>query len=122
MVRFAAPLAFIGAATALSLAATPALAADGAQLFAMQCKLCHQPAGSTAMAPSLAGVAGSKIASKSDFSYSPALKAHGGVWTDDNLQAFLKSPAAFAPGTKMMISVPSDENRAALVGYLKTLK
>jgi len=122
MVRFAAPLAFIGAATALSLAAGPALAADGAQLFAMQCKMCHQPAGSTAMAPSLAGVAGGKIASKADFNYSPALKGHGGTWTDDNLSAFLKAPSAFAPGTRMMISVPSDENRAALVGYLKTLK
>ena len=122
MVRFAAPLAVIGAATVLSLAATPALAADGAQLFAMQCKLCHQAAGSTAMAPSLAGVAGGKIAAKADFNYSSALKAHGGTWTDDNLNAFLKGPSAFAPGTKMMISVPSDENRAALVGYLKTLK
>ena len=116
MVRFAF------AAAALSLAATPALAADGAQLFAMQCKLCHQPAGSTAMAPSLAGVAGGAIASKSDFNYSPALKAHGGTWTDENLNAFLKAPAAFAPGTKMFATVPSDENRVAIVDYLKTLK
>ena len=116
MVRFAI------AAAAVSLAATPALAADGAQLFAMQCKLCHQPSGSTAMAPSLAGVAGGAIASKGDFNYSPALKAHGGTWTDENLDAFLKAPTAFAPGTKMMISVPSDENRVANVDYLKTLK
>ena len=116
MVRFAF------AASALILVATPALAADGAQLFAMQCKMCHQPAGSTAMAPSLAGVAGGAIASKADFNYSPALKAHGGTWTDDNLNAYLKAPMAFAPGTKMMISVPSDENRAAIVDYLKTLK
>ena len=114
----AAPL-LVGAILSL---ASHAFAADGAQLFAMQCKLCHQPAGSTAMAPSLAGVAGAEIASKTDFNYSPALKAHGGTWTDDNLKAFLTSPAAFAPGTKMMISVPSDENRAALVDYLKTLK
>jgi len=102
--------------------ASHAFAADGAQLFNMQCKLCHQPAGSTAMAPSLTGVAGGAIAAKTDFTYSPALKAHGGTWTDENLNTYLKSPAAFAPGTKMMISVPSDENRAALVDYLKTLK
>jgi len=121
MVRFAlAPFAFVG--SALALAATPALAADGAQLFNMQCKLCHQPSGSTAMAPSLAGIAGSKIASKTAFNYSPALKARGGTWTDDNLNAFLKAPAAFAPGTKMFAAVPSDENRAAIVDYLKTLK
>ena len=121
MVRFAiAPLALVGAVLAVS--AGPALAADGAQLFAMQCKMCHSPAGSTAMAPSLAGVAGGAIAAKSDFTYSPALKAHGGTWTDENLNTFLKGPAAFAPGTKMFAVVPSDENRAAIVDYLKTLK
>jgi cytochrome c len=116
MVRFAF------AAAVLTLAATPALAADGAQLFAMQCKLCHQASGSTAMAPSLANVAGGPIAAKPDFNYSAALKAHGGTWTDENLNAFLTSPAAFAPGTKMFAQVPSEENRAALVAYLKTIK
>ncbi len=110
------------AAAALILSASPALAADGAQLFAMQCKMCHSPAGSTAMAPSLAGVAGGAIASKPDFTYSPALKSHGGTWTDENLSTFLKGPAAFAPGTKMFAVVPSDENREAIVDYLKTLK
>lgn len=105
-------------ALALSVTAAPALAADGAQLFAMQCKMCH--AGGP-MGPSLAGVAGGDIASK-DFAYSPALKAKQGTWTDANLDAYLKSPAAFAPGTKMMMAVPSDENRAAVIAYLKTLK
>jgi cytochrome c len=104
---------------ALSLAAAPALAADGAQLFNLQCKMCH---GGTPMAPSLAGAAGGPIAGKEGFAYSPALKAKGGTWTDANLDAFLKAPSAFAPGAKMMISVPSDENRAAIIAYLKTLK
>jgi cytochrome c len=102
----------------LSFAAAPALAADGAQVFNMQCKMCH--AGSP-MGPSLAGVAGAPVASKT-FNYSPALKAKGGVWTDVNLDAFLKAPTQFAPGTKMMISVANEENRAAVISYLKTLK
>jgi len=106
------------AALALSLAAAPALAADGAQLFNMQCKMCH---GGSPMGPALTGVAGGPIAAKA-YAYSPALKAKGGAWTDANLDAFLKAPAAFAPGTKMMISVPSGESRTALIGYLKTLK
>jgi cytochrome c len=112
MVRFAL-------AAALCLAATPALAADGAQLFNMQCKMCH---GGSAMGPNLTGVAGAHIAARPDFTYSPALKAKDATWTDENLDAFLKGPSLFAPGTKMMISVPSDENRTAIVGYLKTLK
>jgi cytochrome c len=106
-------------ALGFSLAAAPALAADGAQLFNMQCKICH---GGSVMGPSLAGTAGGPIAAKQGFAYSAALKAKGGTWTDENLNAFLKSPPAFAPGTKMMISVPSDENRAAIIAYLKTLK
>jgi cytochrome c len=106
-------------AALFSLAAAPALAADGAQLFNMQCKMCHN---GTPLGPPLAGVAGGPIAGKAGFAYSPALKSKGGTWTDANLDAFLKAPAQFAPGTKMLISVPSDENRAAIVTYLKTLK
>jgi cytochrome c len=109
----------VATAAVLSFAvAAPALAADGAQLFNMQCKMCH--AGSP-MGPTLNGVAGAPVASK-PFAYSPALKAKGGTWTDANLDAFLKAPSAFAPGTKMMISVPADESRAAIIDYLKTLK
>ncbi|MCR5877809.1 cytochrome c family protein [Phenylobacterium sp. J367] len=107
------------AVAALSLAASPALAADGAQLFNMQCKMCH--AGGP-MGPSLNGVAGAKIAAKPGFAYSPALKGKDGTWTDANLDAFLKAPTQFAPGTRMMIAVPSDANRAAVIAYLKTLK
>jgi len=115
MIRFAA------SAAALSLVAGPALAQDGGQLFAMQCSACHQ-AESTPLAPSLAGVAGAKIAARTDFTYTPALKAKDGTWTDENLDSFLKGPMAFAPGTKMPISVPADDARAAIIAYLHTLK
>jgi cytochrome c len=97
----------------------PAAAADGAQLFNMQCKMCH---GGSVMGPTLGGVAGGAIAAKAGFAYSPALKAKTGTWTDANLDAYLKAPGSFAPGTRMLISVPSEESRAAIVGYLKTLK
>lgn len=105
-------------AAALSMTAAPVLAADGQQLFNMQCKMCH---GGSPLGPVLTGVAGGDIATKT-FAYSAGLKAKGGKWTDANLDAFLKAPAGFAPGTKMLISVPSDENRTAIIGYLKTLK
>lgn len=105
----------------ISLAAGPAFAGGGAQLFAMQCGVCHKPA-SSVTAPSLLGVAGAKIAGRSDFAYSPALKAKKGTWTDANLQAFLKAPMSFAPGTRMATSVASDDARAAIVAYLHTLR
>ena len=109
------------AAGLLSFAAGPALALDGAQLFAAQCRACHQAA-STAMAPTLAGVAGARIAGRGDFAYSPALKARRGAWTDQNLEAFLKAPTAFAPGSRMAVSVPSADARAAIVAYLHTVR
>ena len=118
MIRSTAAAAFAAVA---AFVASPALAADGAQLYAMQCKLCHQAA-SSPLAPSLAGVAGGKIAGRADFNYSPGLKAKGGTWTDANLNAWLTSPAAFSPGAKMVVNVPSAESRAAIIGYLKTLK
>ena len=105
-------------AAAICLVAAPAFAADGAQLFNMQCKMCH---GGSVMGPSLAGVAGGKIGA-SAFAYSAALKGKEGSWTDANLDTYLKQPSAFAPGTKMLINVPNDENRAAIIAYLKTLK
>jgi cytochrome c len=110
------------AVLALSLSAAPALAQpDGEQQFAQQCRLCHDD---EAMGPSLVGVAGRKIGG-GGFDYSPALKAKGeagGTWTDAELDTFLKSPPAYAPGTKMFMAVPADDNRAAIIAYLKTLK
>jgi cytochrome c len=119
MVRLA-PAAFLAAAVF----AGPALAqtVDGAGVFSNQCAGCHVGP-STPLAPSLAGVAGAKIASKGDFDYSAGLKAkNGDTWTDANLDTFLKGPQDFAPGTAMYIAPQSDENRKALIEYLKTLK
>ena len=111
-------LRMTAAALAVSLLAGPALAQDGAQLFNMQCKMCHN---GTPMGPPLQGVAGAPIASK-QFAYSPGLKNKGGTWTDANLDAFLKAPATFAPGTRMLIAVGAEPNRKAIIEYLKTLK
>jgi cytochrome c len=75
---------------------------------------------SKAIAPGLRGVIGREIASVPGFAYSPALQALEGVWTEERLDAFLKSPGEFAPGTTMgAIAVPDDGERAALVRYLK---
>jgi cytochrome c len=119
MMRF---VPFVVAAISLS-AAAPALADDGAQVF-NTCKTCHT-AKSTALAPTLNGVVGRKAGSLPDFKYSAALQAKGKgglVWTKDNLDKFLAKPSALVPGTRMVISVPDEKRREALIGYLKTLK
>ena len=106
----------------LVFAATPALAADGKALFGDKCADCHTTdAASTESAPSLKGVVGRKIASLSDFQYSAALKAKGGVWTEAALNAFLADPKAFAPGTAMFGGAPDPADRQAIIDYLKTV-
>lgn len=117
----ARPFSLFAAALALGLAASPALAADGAKTFQLQCKTCHG-AKSTPMGPALAGVAGAKIAGRSDFAYSAGLKAKAGTWTDANLESYLAAPGKFAPGTRMMVGVANAADRAAVTAYLKTLK
>jgi cytochrome c len=104
-------------------AATPALAQDGAALFAGQCKSCHTVSGPSSPAgPSLKGVVGRKAATAPGFNYSPGLKAKGGTWTDATLDAYLTGPSAYAPGTKMFARVAQPQARAAIIAYLKTQK
>lgn len=108
-------------AVLLLAAASPVQAADGAKLFALQCRSCHGAA-STPAGPALAGVAGARIAARKDFKYSAALAGKGGTWTDASLDAYLTAPGRFAPGGRMVTAIPSAENRQALVAYLKTLR
>ena len=115
------PRSILAATFTVLLAAGPAVAADGAKTFQLQCKTCHG-AKSTAMGPSLAGVAGRKVAGLGDFKYSAALAAKGGTWTDANLDAYLAAPGKFAPGGKMLVAVTNPADRAAVVAYMKTLK
>lgn len=115
MRRFALALAAVLAAAA------PAVAADGARLFALQCKACHSTV-STPMGPTLLGVAGGPVAARADFKYSAALKAKGGTWTSDRLDAYLSAPLTFAPKGRMTAAVVDAKNRAAIVAYVEGLK
>ena len=101
--------------------AGPALAADGAKIFNLQCRTCHAPKSSVA-GPSLNGVAGRRIAGLTDFAYSQALKAKGGTWNDAALDAYLSAPGKFAPGGRMITAVAAPADRAAVIAHLKTLK
>jgi cytochrome c2 len=47
------------------------------------------------------------------------LKAAGGEWTEERLDAFLAAPSEFAPGTSMTYRVPAAEDRAAIIEFLR---
>lgn len=84
------------------------------------CAACHVAHGDTpSVGPSLKGIHGRRIASLPGYEYSEALRRLGGTWTRQRLDAFLKDPAGFAPGTTMMFGGIADpRGRTSLVDYL----
>src|ERR1700754_2165374 len=97
-------------------------AAAGEQVF-VRCVPCHSAkAGENKIGPSLAGVVGRKSGTEPGYNYSPALKAAGITWDDQELDKFLTNPMADVHGTKMVISVPNAQDRENVIAYLKTLK
>ena len=89
------------------------------------CVACHSynEGGKAGIGLNMWNVVGSTIgAHMENYSYSAALKAKGGQWSYDNLDAWLTKPASFAPGTKMTFAGVSDPaTRADLISYLRTL-
>lgn len=88
------------------------------------CIACHSfnDGGKNGLGPNLYGVVGKPQAAHEGFVYSAALKAKGGEWSYDNLNAWLAKPATYAPGTKMTFAgVPDAQTRANVIAYLRSL-
>jgi cytochrome c2 len=94
---------------------------SGAKHLFRACAACHSvPQGQDyAIGPNLVGIVGRKVASVEGFEYSAALRAFGGVWTKERLDAYLKNPAAAVPGTSMYFPGVADaDSRKKLIEYL----
>lgn len=96
-------------------------AAAGEKVFA-KCKACHKLDGSNGTGPHLDGVVDRAKASVAGFGYSDVLISMASEsWTPENLDHFLVSPKAYAPGTKMSFAgLPKAEDRANVIAYLAT--
>lgn len=96
--------------------------AAGEKLFA-KCTACHtiNSGGANGIGPNLWGVLGKPVGKHAaGFAYSSDLSGHGGNWDYANMDAWLKSPKAFAAGTKMSFAgLSKPEDRANIVAYLK---
>lgn len=94
----------------------------GARLFG-QCAACHNvgKAAPDRNGPNLHAVMGKRIATNSTrFGYTGPLLAKGGVWTPERMDAWLASPARFAPGTSMRFAGVADPlDRADLIAFLQ---
>jgi len=119
----AAPLSAADKATLASLPA-PYNTADpdnGKRKFG-QCRSCHSitEGGPNMTGPNLWGVFGRKAGTEAGYSYSDGLKAAGWTWDAAHLDAWIKSPRAVLPDTKMtFLGVKTDKDRADLVAYLR---
>ncbi len=123
----AAPAATGGAKDELTpigplLAAADPAAGEG--LAKKLCSACHSftDGGKAGVGPNLYSVVGAKHGHMEGFNYSDGLKAKAGPWNFDELNAWLKKPAAYVPGTRMAFAgINNDKQRADVIDYLRTL-
>lgn len=81
----------------------------------------HDPQGGPhKTGPNLNGLVGRKTGQAPGFSYSPANKQKGIVWSDETLFEYLVNPQQYIPGTKMIFAgLKKPQERADLIAYLK---
>jgi cytochrome c2 len=100
-------------------------AQHGQAVAQRSCAACHtfNQGGPARVGPNLFGIAQRPVASVAGYNYSPALKGHQGNWDAASLDAFLKKPRGYAPGTYMTFAgIGSDRDRQDVVAYLEGLK
>lgn len=98
-------------------------AAAGEKAAQGRCGTCHtfDQGGAAKQGPNLFGVIGKPIGKHAaGFAYSSALSGHGGDWSYENMDAWLKNPKAFAAGTKMSFAgLSNGQDRANIILYMK---
>ncbi len=96
-------------------------AAAGAATFA-KCTACHtiEQGGANGIGPNLFGIMGKPIGKHAaGFAYSSDLAGHGGDWTFENMDVWLKAPKQFAAGTKMTFAgLGNPQDRANVMLYM----
>lgn len=96
-------------------------AAKGAETF-KKCGSCHTitQGGANGQGPNLWATVGEAIGQgKGGYDFSDALKAKGGKWGFEELNAWLTKPAKYVPGTKMSFAgLGNPQDRANVILYM----
>ena len=95
-------------------------AVHGAKLY-QSCMGCHS-LDENDVGPKHRGVVGRKAGTVPGYTYSPALKGSGLVWTPETLDQWLSGPQKMVPGAKMFFTVKSAQDRADLIAFLAKQK
>lgn len=100
-----------------------AASVEKGETSAKKCQACHtfNKGEPNRVGPNLYGVVGRDKAAVAGFNYSAAMKAKGGKWAIEELNAFLQNPRAFVPGTSMSFAgLPRGSERADVITFLNT--
>ena len=94
--------------------------ADAGRTQFNKCIACHSlEKGVHQAGPSLAGLAGRKAGTVSNFSFSEAMVGSEIIWNQETLSAFLEEPTATIPGNLMPFGgIRNVEQREVLVEFL----
>jgi cytochrome c len=93
---------------------------DGQVLFQKRCSGCHA-LDADHEGPRLKGVVGRAAGTVKTFQYSEALKNAKHTWDEANLDKWLTDTESLVPDNDMSFRVPKQDERAALISYLKSL-
>jgi cytochrome c len=112
--------ALIAALTLAGAAQAEPQSAKGQRLWQQRCTECHA-VDSDQTGPRHRGVFGRRAGSIPGYDYSRAVRKSGVYWDAAALDRWLTDPEKFIPGQNMDFKVPSKADRAALIGYLKSI-
>lgn len=104
----------------LSAAHGQTAAQDGKALFEKRCAGCHA-LDADHEGPRLQGVVGRLAGTVKTFQYSKPLQNAGFTWDEAKLNQWLTDTESVVPDNDMSFRVPKQEERGAIIAYLKSL-
>src|ERR1700731_2398100 len=115
-----AVLALVASSAVLPFEAGAQGGQNGQALFEKRCTGCHA-LDADHEGPRLRGVVGRAAGTVKTFQYSEALKNAKYTWDEAKLDKWLTDTESVVPENDMSFRVPKQEERAAIISYLKSL-